>query len=31
MPIPTNDDILQLLDQLDTAIADDLESNTLDF
>ncbi|QXO96055.1 putative DNA binding domain-containing protein [Methanospirillum purgamenti] len=31
MPIPTNDDILQLLDQLDHAIADNLESETLDF
>lgn len=31
MTIPTNDDILHLLDQLDHSIADDLESNVLDF
>lgn len=31
MPIPTNEDILRLLDQLDHTIADDLESETLDF
>lgn len=29
MTIPTNDDILRLLDQLDHSIADDLESNVL--
>ena len=31
MTIPTNDDILRLLDQLDHSIVDDLESNVLDF
>ena len=31
MLIPTNDDILHLLDQLDHSIADDLESIYLDF
>ena len=31
MPIPTNADIIDLLDRLDTEIADDLESDRLDF
>ncbi|MBR1369405.1 hypothetical protein RJ53_07830 [Methanocalculus chunghsingensis] len=31
MTVPSNDDILALLDNLDSSIADDLESNLLDF
>jgi ATP-dependent DNA helicase RecG len=31
MTIPTNCDIYHLLEQLDHSIADDLESNVLDF
>lgn len=31
MSIPTNEDILHLLNQLEHSIADDIESNTLDF
>lgn len=31
MPIPTNEEILKLLDQLDHAVADDLETQWLEF